>query len=151
MGLFRDWNNNPEHHKPPYSYDLVEIVVTNDQEGVGVAYLGKVTGFASLFTHAAQRGVLQFIIGKEEMGRFSHKVPSFRMNGGEKVGVPAGSFQLDPLAITSSLLKLDHYSLCGSTNETDRCEIKYSRKRKRGGNSEVIEQLKTNGLKGRYM
>ncbi|CAN8260389.1 unnamed protein product [Cochlearia groenlandica] len=120
--LFRDWNkswiNNPEQHKPPYRYDLVEVLFSfDDQQGVGVAYLGKVKGFVSVFERAVQRGVVKCMIKPEELHKFSHRVPSFRMNGDEKEGVPADSFELDSAAISSSLLKLDH-SMSGSRNET---------------------------------
>lgn len=110
--LFRDWskswNNNPEQHKPPYRYDLVEVVSFDDHLGVGVTYLGKVEGFVSVFKHAEQHGVVSLVITPEEMHRFSHRVPSVRLNGEEKEGVSAGSFELDPAAIPSSMLKLDH-------------------------------------------
>ncbi|KAL1211685.1 hypothetical protein V5N11_023683 [Cardamine amara subsp. amara] len=111
--LFRDWsvswNNNPEQHKPPYRYDFVEVLFNfDDQLGVGVAYLGKVEGFVSVFKHAAQHGVFSLMITPEEMNRFSHRVPSFRMIGNEKEGVPAGSFELDPAAIPNSILNRDH-------------------------------------------
>ncbi|KAG7580749.1 hypothetical protein ISN44_As08g005150 [Arabidopsis suecica] len=110
--LFRDWskswNNNPKQHKPPYRYDFVEVLVNYDDcLGVGVAYLGKVQGFASVYKQAGQHGVISFMITPEEMQRFSHRVPSFRLNGEEKEGVPDGSFELDPAAIPSSILKRD--------------------------------------------
>ncbi|VVA90729.1 unnamed protein product [Arabis nemorensis] len=109
--LFRDWstswNNNPEQHKPPYRYDLVEVICFDDHLGFGVAYLGKVEGFVSVFKHDVQDRVISFLISPEEIHRFSHRVPSFRLNGEEKEGVPAGSFELDPAAVPSSILKLD--------------------------------------------
>lgn len=109
--LFRDWskswNKNPEQQKPPYRYDLVEVISFDDHLGFGVAYLGKVEGFVSVFKHDVQDGVISFLISPEEIHRFSHRVPSFRLNGEEKEGVPAGSFELDPAAVPSSILKLD--------------------------------------------
>ncbi|OAP05934.1 hypothetical protein AXX17_AT3G04590 [Arabidopsis thaliana] len=80
--LFRDWskswNNDPEQHKTPYRYDFVEVLVSfDDSLGVGVAYLGKVQGFASVYKQAVQHGVISFMITPEEMQRFSHRVPSF--------------------------------------------------------------------------
>ncbi|XP_019092475.1 PREDICTED: uncharacterized protein LOC104744640 isoform X2 [Camelina sativa] len=110
--LFRDWSKswekNTEQHKPPYRYDFVEVLHGfDDRLGVGVAYLGKVEGFVSVYKKAKQHGVISFMISPEEMRRFSHRVPSFRMNGEEKEGVPAGSFELDPAAIPSSILSLD--------------------------------------------
>ncbi|KAL9290363.1 putative E3 ubiquitin-protein ligase/polycomb group RING finger protein [Arabidopsis thaliana] len=112
--LFRDWskswNNDPEQHKTPYRYDFVEVLVSfDDSLGVGVAYLGKVQGFASVYKQAVQHGVISFMITPEEMQRFSHRVPSFRLNGDEKEGIPAGFFELDPAAIPSCTLEPDHF------------------------------------------
>ncbi|CAE5966180.1 unnamed protein product [Arabidopsis arenosa] len=122
--LFRDWskswNNNPKQHKPPYRYDFVEVLVNYDDcLGVGVAYLGKVQGFASVYKQAGQHGVISFMITPEEMQRFSHRVPSFRLNGEEKEGVPDGSFELDPAAIPSSILKRDR-SIRKEAEETEK-------------------------------
>ncbi|CAH8259393.1 unnamed protein product [Arabidopsis lyrata] len=122
--LFRDWskswNNNRKQHKPPYRYDFVEVLVNvDDCLGVGVAYLGKVQGFASVYKQAGQHGVISFMITPEEMQRFSHKVPSFRLNGEEKEGVPVGSFELDPAAIPSSILKHDR-SIRKEAEETEK-------------------------------
>lgn len=119
--IFRDWskswNNNP---KPPYRYDFVEVLINfDDCLGVGVAYLGKVEGFVSVYKQAGQHGVVSLMITPEEMQRFSHRVPSFRLNGEEKEGVPAGSFELDPAAIISSTLKRD-LSICKEAEETER-------------------------------
>ncbi|CAA7029879.1 unnamed protein product [Microthlaspi erraticum] len=98
--LFRDWSNNPEQHKPPYKYDFVQVVLGfDDSVGVGVTYLGKVDGFVSVFEHALQRGIISRVIPPEEMRRFSHRVPSVKLTGEEKEGVPAGSFELDTAAI----------------------------------------------------
>ncbi|XP_010464019.1 PREDICTED: uncharacterized protein LOC104744639 [Camelina sativa] len=110
--LFRDWskswNNNPKQHKPPYKYDFVEVLVNfDDCLGVGVAYLGKVEGFVSVYEQAGKDGVVSLMIAPEEMQIFSHRVPSLKLNGKEREGVPAGSFELDPAAITSVPLTPD--------------------------------------------
>ncbi|XP_006300056.2 nucleoprotein TPR [Capsella rubella] len=122
--LFRDWskswNNNPKQHKPSYKYDFVEVLVNfDDCLGVGVAYLGKVEGFVSVYEKAGQHGVVSLMIAPEEMQRFSHRVPSFRLNGEEREGVPAGSFELDPAAIISVPLKPDR-SIREEAEETAR-------------------------------
>lgn len=104
--LFRDWKRSqPKKHKPPFRYDFVEILVYDKEQGVGVAYLGKVDGFTSVFDYAEKHGCVAEMIGTEEMGRFSHRVPSFRMTGDEKNGVPAKSFELDPAAVPSFMLR----------------------------------------------
>ncbi|KAL1211664.1 hypothetical protein V5N11_023663 [Cardamine amara subsp. amara] len=102
--LFRDWTKtwirHREQHKPPYRYDFVEVLSEFDSnQGIGVAYLGKVEGFTSVYKHAEQHGCVKFMLPSDEMLRFSHRVPSFKMSGDEKEGVPAGSFELDPAAV----------------------------------------------------
>ncbi|XP_010423468.1 PREDICTED: uncharacterized protein LOC104708539 [Camelina sativa] len=121
--LFRDWskswNNNPEQHRPPYKFDFVEVLVNfDDCLGVGVAYLGKVEGFVSVYEQAGQHGVVSLMIAPEEMQRFSHRVPSLKLNGKEREGVPAGSFELDPAAIKSVPLTSD----CSSSEEEEETE-----------------------------
>ncbi|CAH2055058.1 unnamed protein product, partial [Thlaspi arvense] len=104
----KSWDSNPEQHKPPYRYDLVEIVNSFDDDlGVGVSYLGKVRGFVSVFESVEKDGVFQFLIAPGEMHRFSHRVPSVRLSGEEKEGVPADSFELDPAAVPSYILLED--------------------------------------------
>ncbi|CDY27796.1 BnaA05g32050D [Brassica napus] len=99
------FKNLGQQHKPPYRYDLVEVVVGfKDRQGVGVAYLGKVEGFVSVFKHSAKDRVVKRVIAPDEMQRFSHRVPSVRLSGDEKEGVPAGSFELDPAAVPSYIL-----------------------------------------------
>ncbi|KAL0744376.1 hypothetical protein Bca4012_085889 [Brassica carinata] len=107
--LFRDWSqsweNNSGQHKTPYKYDLVEVLeVYEGHRGVGVTYLGKVEGFVSVFKHAVQHGEIKRVIEPKEMQRFSHRVPSVRLNGEEKEGVPGGSFELDPAAVPRYIL-----------------------------------------------
>ncbi|KAG7580750.1 hypothetical protein ISN44_As08g005160 [Arabidopsis suecica] len=88
-------------------------------ECIGVAYLGKVEGFVSVYKQAGKHGVVSLMVIPEEMQRFSHRVPSFRLNGNEKEGVPAGSFELDPAAIPSCTLKR-HHSIRKEAEETGR-------------------------------
>ncbi|CDY27812.1 BnaA05g32210D [Brassica napus] len=45
------------------------------------------------------------MIPSDEMLRFSHRVPSFKLTGDEEKGVPAGSFELDPAAIPKDCLE----------------------------------------------
>uniref|UniRef100_M4FEF5 DUF3444 domain-containing protein n=2 Tax=Brassica campestris TaxID=3711 RepID=M4FEF5_BRACM len=100
--LFRDWK---KQQKRPYSYDFVQVVSELDSGGIGVAYLGRVEGFTSVYKLVEQNGVLQMMVTCDEMLRFSHRVPSFKLTGDEKKGVPAGSFELDPAAIPRDYLE----------------------------------------------
>ncbi|KAK4849866.1 hypothetical protein QYF36_001524 [Acer negundo] len=102
--LFRDWDikwsDNPEEHQPPYQYEFVEVLTDfKSNVGIGVAYLGKVKGFVGVFQRIAKNGVLSFNIAPGELYRFSHRIPSFRMTGKERDGVPEGSFELDPASL----------------------------------------------------
>ncbi|XVF56927.1 hypothetical protein PTKIN_Ptkin06aG0159900 [Pterospermum kingtungense] len=106
--LFKDWDvewaSEPEKHKPPYQYDFVEVLTDFDEEaGIGVAHLGKVKGFVSIFQQTERDGVISFQMSSRELYRFSHRIPSFRMTGKEREGVPVGSFELDPAALPTNL------------------------------------------------
>lgn len=98
------WSSDPEKHKPPYQYEFVEVLTDFDENvGIGVAYLGKVNGFVSLFKQTAHHGVISFSIAPAHMYRFSHQIPSYRMTGKEREGVPVGSFEFDPASLPTSL------------------------------------------------
>nr|VDD47340.1 unnamed protein product [Brassica oleracea] len=104
--LFRDWKKEQQQHKRPYRYDFVQIESELDSDhGVGVAYLGKVVGFTSVYELAEQHDCFKMMIPSDEMLRFSHRVPSFVLTGDERKGVPAGSFELDPAAIPKDCLE----------------------------------------------
>ncbi|KAL0738721.1 hypothetical protein Bca4012_014931 [Brassica carinata] len=110
--VFRGWDiswsgGSSENHKGTYEYDFVEVLCDfEDENGLGVAYLGKVEGFVSLFRRDAKCGVLQFQIPRNEMVRFSHKVPSFKMTGREGEGVPPGCFELDIAALPKDMFEV---------------------------------------------
>ncbi|CAH2055073.1 unnamed protein product [Thlaspi arvense] len=103
--LFRDWNKtwikDRKQHKPPYRYEFVEVLSELDSdEGIRVAYLKRVEGFTSVYKVKEQHnGLIKSMVSSDQMLRFSHRVPSFKLTGAEKEGVPPGSFELDPAAI----------------------------------------------------
>ena len=69
--LFRDWK--PQYERP-YRYDFVKIESELDSDhGIGVAYLGRVEGFTSVYELAEQHGLLKMMIPSDEMLRFSHR------------------------------------------------------------------------------
>ncbi|KAF8107679.1 hypothetical protein N665_0118s0045 [Sinapis alba] len=109
--MFRDWDeesNTPENHELPYKYDFVEIVNEFKEDvGIGVAYLGKVKGFVSLFQREAKNKVCQIQFAPKQMLRFSHKVPAVKMTGMEKESVPAGSYELDPTALPKDMFQVE--------------------------------------------
>ncbi|KAE8076886.1 hypothetical protein FH972_015508 [Carpinus fangiana] len=105
--LFKNWDikwySEPDQHRK-YEYEFVEILLEYKQDaGISVAYLGKVKGFASLFCRMVkdERGTFQ--VPPAELFRFSHRVPSFKMTGEERRGVPVGSFELDPASLPLNL------------------------------------------------
>ena len=103
-----DWSANPEIHRK-YEFEYVEILSTFVPDaGIGVAYLGKVKGFVSLFQQSVQHGIVSFQIPPSELLRFSHRIPSFRMTGAEGERVPKGSLELDPAALPNNLNDLNH-------------------------------------------
>ncbi|KAM3358236.1 hypothetical protein P3S68_021167 [Capsicum galapagoense] len=98
-GKFRRGRSDPEKHSK-YKYEIVEVL--NDfveDVGIKVNYLDKVSGFGSLFQPTSQIKVGSFFVKPNELYKFSHRIPSFRMTGTEKEGVPVGSFELDPAAL----------------------------------------------------
>ncbi|KAG8376172.1 hypothetical protein BUALT_Bualt09G0035600 [Buddleja alternifolia] len=102
--LFKDWDvswsTNPDIHKENFKYEIVEILSDFVAgEGVKVCYLDKVRGFLSLFQRSSKNKTNSFLIGPNELYKFSHCVPCFKMSGLEKEGVPLGSFELDPASL----------------------------------------------------
>ncbi|KAJ8572952.1 hypothetical protein K7X08_009463 [Anisodus acutangulus] len=101
--LFKDWDihwgSDPDNHRK-YKYEVVEILSDYVVDvGVQVGYLDKVIRFVSLFQRTRLTGVGTFFVKPNELYKFSHRIPSFKMTGTEGKGVPAGSFELDPASL----------------------------------------------------
>ncbi|TMW94454.1 hypothetical protein EJD97_010240 [Solanum chilense] len=104
--LFKDWDmswsSDPDNHRK-YKYEIVEIVSDYVVDvGVLVGYLDKVSRFVSLFQRMRPTEVGRFFVKPNELYKFSHQIPSFKMTGTEREGVPAGSFELDPASLPLS-------------------------------------------------
>lgn len=104
--LYRDWDiswsSNVEDHEE-FKYEIVEVLSDFAADvGIRVLYLNKVSGFVSLFQRAVQNETNCFLIQPKELYRFSHCVPSFKMSGAEREGVPIGSFELDPASLPAN-------------------------------------------------
>ncbi|XP_027158500.1 uncharacterized protein LOC113760130 [Coffea eugenioides] len=100
--LYKDCNlsccaSNPENHLS-CQYEIVEIVQRNPFD-TRVASLDKLEGYASLYHRRNHNKKDTFLIDDEELFRFSHKIPSFRLSSQESKGVPEGSFELDPKSL----------------------------------------------------
>ncbi|MCE5165884.1 hypothetical protein HAX54_012863 [Datura stramonium] len=101
--LFKNWNigwsSDPGKYSH-YKYEIVEVLSDFVKDvGIKVNYLDKVSGFVSLFQPTSQTNVCSFFVKPNELYKFSHRIPSFRMTGNEKEGVPVGSFELDPASL----------------------------------------------------
>ncbi|WCJ18766.1 DNAJ heat shock N-terminal domain-containing protein [Euphorbia peplus] len=102
-----EWSAEPVEHGPPYEFDFVEILTDFKVDiGIGVAYLGKVKGFISIFQPAARDEILAFTMRPSELYKFSHQIPSFKLTGKEGEGVPVGSYELDTAALPINFWKL---------------------------------------------
>ncbi|KAL3507925.1 hypothetical protein ACH5RR_033307 [Cinchona calisaya] len=86
--------SNQVNHKN-CKYEIVEVLSeVKSYWSTSVAYLDKIVGFVSLFQRRSQNEDDSFVINRSEFFRFSHKVPSFKMTGNNRIqGVPEGSFE----------------------------------------------------------
>ncbi|CAA7032595.1 unnamed protein product [Microthlaspi erraticum] len=104
-----DWNYLRECER--VEYDLVEVVEGYTEEyGVSVVPLVKVAGFKSVFHHHLDANEVRRIL-KDEISRFSHRIPSYLLTGREATDAPRGCRQLDPAATPSELLQVIDYHL----------------------------------------
>ncbi|XP_057426349.1 uncharacterized protein LOC130719759 [Lotus japonicus] len=108
--IFRDWDikwsSNPENHFLN-DFEYVEILSDfTENVGIEVARLVKVEGFVSLFQKAKKKGVNMFFVVPNELYRFSHRIPSYKMTGIERKGVPRGCFELDTAALPANFFKV---------------------------------------------
>lgn len=95
----KSWSSDPENHKQ-FKYEVVEVLSDFIKDvGVKVCYLDKVAGFVSLFERPSQDVVNSFVVRPNEVYRFSHRVPCYKMTGTERKGVPIGSFELDSASL----------------------------------------------------
>ncbi|WMV11862.1 hypothetical protein MTR67_005247 [Solanum verrucosum] len=104
--LFKDWDiswsSEPDNHRK-YKYEIVEILSDYAVDvGVLVGYLDKVSRFVSLFQRMRPTEVGTFFVKPNELYKFSHQIPSFKMTGTEREGVPSASFELDPASLPLS-------------------------------------------------
>ncbi|XP_061370187.1 protein FAR1-RELATED SEQUENCE 5-like [Gastrolobium bilobum] len=77
-----------ENHSE-YQFEYVEVLSDFDEDvGIKVAYVGKVKGFVSLFLQNVQYGVRLFCVPPNELYRFSHQIPSYKMAGDEREEKP---------------------------------------------------------------
>ncbi|XP_057473083.1 uncharacterized protein LOC130761580 [Actinidia eriantha] len=120
--LYRNWAPDWNEHTPDaviHKYDMVEVLEDyNEDEGVSVAPLLKVTGFKTVFhRHMDPENVMR--IPREEMFRFSHQVPSYLLTGREAQNSPKDCLELDPAATPLELLQVTTESVEATTEDND--------------------------------
>ncbi|KAK9672492.1 hypothetical protein RND81_12G103800 [Saponaria officinalis] len=105
--LYRNWSpdwNKDTPEKTRYSYEMVEVLEDySEKHGVSVCPITKADGFRTVYNKQRNAKVLRHI-SKEEMFRFSHRVPHHILTGGEKPNAPKGLIELDPAATPLDLL-----------------------------------------------
>ncbi|KAH9625674.1 hypothetical protein KSS87_000067 [Heliosperma pusillum] len=105
--LYRNWSpdwNRDTSNEIRHAYEMVEVVQDYKQEeGVYVAPITKAPGFRTVYCEQPDPKVLTHI-PKEEMFRFSHRVPHHILTGSEKPNAPKGFVELDPAATPAHLL-----------------------------------------------
>ncbi|KAK4759160.1 hypothetical protein SAY87_022291 [Trapa incisa] len=119
--IFKNWDlrwySDPDNHKKN-EYEFVEILSEyDDKVGINVAYLSKVKSFTSVFALTSRDRTSSFRISPEELYRFSHRIPSFKLTGEERVGVPKGCFELDPASISFNIKEIDLSDCHGDVDE----------------------------------
>ncbi|KEH41511.1 DNAJ heat shock amino-terminal domain protein [Medicago truncatula] len=116
--IFTNWSSNPENfRKREFAY--VEILSDfAENVGVQVAYLGKVRGFISLFEKTRKNGANTFHILPNELYKFSHRVPSYKMSVDERKDVPKDCFELDTAALPTDIFEAEkNSSILGRSRE----------------------------------
>ncbi|KAG2571668.1 hypothetical protein PVAP13_7KG116000 [Panicum virgatum] len=107
--LYRNWSPDWNELTPDdviYKYEIVEVIDDfTEEQGLTVIPLLKVAGFKAVFhRHVDHKEVRR--IPKEELFRFSHRVPSRLLTGDEGNNAPKGCHELDPAATPVDLLKV---------------------------------------------
>ncbi|XP_062219140.1 uncharacterized protein LOC133918980 [Phragmites australis] len=107
--LYRNWSPDWNELTPDdvvYKYEVVEVIDDfTEEQGVTVIPLLKVAGFKAIFHRHTGPDVIRRI-PKEELFRFSHRVPSRLLTGEEGDKSPKGCHELDPAATPVDLLKV---------------------------------------------
>ncbi|ONK78596.1 uncharacterized protein A4U43_C02F20470 [Asparagus officinalis] len=102
--LFKGWDagwiSDANSHRL-YEYEVIEVLSDlSDGNDFYVVDLVKVQGSVSLFMRSVVNGKRRIL--RSEVLRFSHRIPSYRLSGGEREGVPEGSFELDTASLPNN-------------------------------------------------
>ncbi|KAF8020882.1 hypothetical protein BT93_G1326 [Corymbia citriodora subsp. variegata] len=128
--LYRNWSPNWNELTADeiiHKYDMVEVLEGYDEEqGVLVIPLVKVARFRAVFHRHLDLGQIRKI-PKEEMFRFSHKVPSHMLTGQEAPNAPKGCLELDPAATPLDLLQVIEDVKAEELEENDEIETSHAK------------------------
>lgn len=107
--LYKNWSSDWNEHTVDeviQKYDMVTVLDNyTEEQGVSVAPLVKVLGFKTVFRPNLDPESIKRI-PKEEMLRFSHRVPKHLLTGVEAQDAPKGCLELDPAATPLELLQV---------------------------------------------
>ncbi|KAG8381162.1 hypothetical protein BUALT_Bualt06G0093700 [Buddleja alternifolia] len=107
--LYKNWSPDWDEHTPDeviHKYEMVTVLDDyNEEKGVSIAPLVKVVGFKTVFRPSFDPEVVKWV-PKEEMFRFSHRVPNHFLTGQEGQNAPKGCLELDPAATPLELLQV---------------------------------------------
>ncbi|GER34325.1 DNAJ heat shock N-terminal domain-containing protein [Striga asiatica] len=107
--LYKNWSSDWDENTPDeviHKYDMVTVLDDyNEEKGTSVAPLVKVAGFKTVFRPDSRHEMIRRI-PREEMLRFSHRVPYHLLTGLEGANAPKGCLELDPAATPLELLQV---------------------------------------------
>ncbi|KAG6505232.1 uncharacterized protein LOC121985925 [Zingiber officinale] len=163
--LFKDWNigwSSDADKQRVYEYEVVEILSDFAAgTGIGVTPLVKIDGFVSLFMRSEEKVAASYVISPDEILRFSHNVPSHRLTGTEREGIPQGCLELDPASLPTNFLELfpsvspcSGRSRTGNLNEPSSSGIKPTTYEKpgcsgvQGTKNSIIQNFSQDNIKG---
>ncbi|GAA0143719.1 hypothetical protein LIER_04332 [Lithospermum erythrorhizon] len=106
-GLYRNWSPDWNELTPDeviHEYDVALVLNDyNEEQGISVAPLVKVPGFRTVFhPHKDPEKIRR--IPKEEMFRFSHRIPNYLLTSADVKYAPQDCQELDPAATPAEFL-----------------------------------------------
>ncbi|XP_047324318.1 uncharacterized protein LOC124927843 [Impatiens glandulifera] len=106
--IYKNWSSEWNRETPfevRNQYEMVEVMMDYDEEdGVCMSPLVKVDGYRTVYGRNPDKGSISWVLKKEKL-RFSHRVPSWRIRGGERTDdLPECCWDLDPAATQDGLI-----------------------------------------------
>ncbi|XP_047323698.1 uncharacterized protein LOC124927309 [Impatiens glandulifera] len=106
--IYKNWSSEWNRETPfevRHQYEMVEVMMDYDEEdGVCMSPLVKVDGYRTVYGRNPDKGSISWVLKKEKL-RFSHRVPSWRIRGGERTDdLPECCWDLDPAATQDGLI-----------------------------------------------